>query len=285
MAILLGVVAGLSWGANDYFIAIATRRFGVLPALVAFHLLAVAALAALALATGASLSLSTTQLVVLALAGVLGWSGYLTYFRALQHGPISLVSPIISGYAAVTVVLAVVVLGERLDAAQAAAIVLALAGVVVTSIDPRGIPIERRSATLGIALAVATMLLIGGFVFALSAYADDVGWLAPILLARGASCALLAATAAASPGVRRPAPTLRTVGLLALVGLLDTGGYVAFNVGVRHGHAGLVAAASAPYAVVPVVTGALLLGERPAWTQRAGAAAVIAGVALLGAVS
>jgi len=129
------------------------------------------------------------------------------------------------------------------------------------------------------------MVLIGTFLFALAVYADDIGWLVPILLARSVTCVLLAGAAATRPALRWPRATPRTVGLLALVGLLDTGGYVAFNVGVQHSDTGLVAAASAPYAVVPIVTGALFLHERPAWPQRLGAAAVIAGVAVLGAVS
>jgi len=285
MGILLGIVAGLCWGANDYFIAIATRRVRVLPALLAFHVLAVAALAAVALISGASMGMSATQALVLVLAGVLGWAGYLTYFTSLQIGPISLVSPVISGYSAVTVVLAVLVLSERLDPAQTAATVVALVGVVVAGVDREAIRTTGRFVGLGIGLAAITMLLIGGFVFALAVYADDLGWLVPILLARAVSCVLLAGTVALRPSERMPWPGVRTGALLALVGLLDTAGYATFNVGVQHARAGLVAAASAPYAVVPIITGVLLLGERPSWTQRVGTAAVIAGVAALGAVS
>jgi uncharacterized membrane protein len=47
-----------------------------------------------------------------ALVGVLGWGSCLAFYRALAIGPISIASPIVSGYAAVTVVLAVIVLGE-----------------------------------------------------------------------------------------------------------------------------------------------------------------------------
>jgi drug/metabolite transporter (DMT)-like permease len=285
MGIALGVAAGLCWGANDYVIAIATRRAGVLPALVAFHVMAAAVLGGLVLATGAWTAISLSQALVVVLAGVLGSSGYLAYFRALQLGPISVVSPVISGYSAFTVILAVVILGDRLNAPQVAAIALALLGVVVASVDPHAIAGARRIMGLGMVMAVLTLLLVGGFVFSVSVDARELGWLLPIFLARGMSCVLLAGVAAPGRRWRIPAWTPGLAGILALVGLLDTAGYAAFNLGVRDTETSLVAAASAPYAIVPIVMGIALFSERPAWTQRSGAAAIIAGIVLLGVVS
>ncbi len=73
--------------------------------------------------------------------------------------------------------------------------------------------------------------------------------------------------------------------MIVLLGLLDTGGYVCFNLGVGHAAAAIVAAASAPYAVVPIVMGVSLLGERPSGAQWGGIAFVISGVILLGVVA
>jgi drug/metabolite transporter (DMT)-like permease len=47
----------------------------------------------------------------------------------------------------------------------------------------------------------------------------------------------------------------------------------------------VVAAASAPYATVPIVMGVSLFGERPTPTQWLGVGLVIAGVVVLGAVA
>lgn len=70
--------------------------------------------------------------------------------------------------------------------------------------------------------------------------------------------------------------------MIALIAILDTGGYVFFNFGIRHADTSVVATASAPYAVVPIVLGVLLLGERPARSQWAGVSLVISGLLLLG---
>ena len=73
--------------------------------------------------------------------------------------------------------------------------------------------------------------------------------------------------------------------VIALLAALDTGGYVAFNLGTGHADTAIVAGAAAPYAVVPIVLGVVLLGERPAVVQWVGIVLVLVSVAALGFVS
>lgn len=285
MEVAFGLGAAVCWGFADYFAAIASRRAGTLRVVLGFHLVATAVLAVLVVATGALEKVSWGHLPWLLLVGALGWGSYLAFYRALAIGPISIVSPVVSGYAAVTVVLAVVILGERLSGGEIAAIVVAMLGVVLASSDLGKISGVERRAALGIVLAIATTLLIGGFVFGVSYYSDDLGWLAPIFIARGFATLLVAATAARGGSWRFPDRSPVLLGTIALIALLDTAGYVSFNFGSRHGDTSIVAAASSPYAVVPIALGVLLLSERPARLQWAGIGMVMAGLVLLGLVS
>jgi drug/metabolite transporter (DMT)-like permease len=178
-----------------------------------------------------------------------------------------------------------VVIGESLSAVQAVAVIATISGAMVASADVRAIAgarIERRSA-LGFALALTAMALLGGFVFGVSYYRQRIGWLAPIFLARGFAALFLLAHVA-TVGERRPArEPRRLLAMIALLAALDTGGYVFFNLGVGHAGTAIVAAASAPYAVVPIMMGVTRLGERPTPAQWLGVGLVIAGVILLGA--
>ncbi len=74
--------------------------------------------------------------------------------------------------------------------------------------------------------------------------------------------------------------------MMVLLALLDTGGYVCFNLGVGHAATAVVAAASAPYAVVPDRDGLdRCSGSARPGRQWLGVGFVIAGVIVLGAVT
>jgi drug/metabolite transporter (DMT)-like permease len=134
---------------------------------------------------------------------------------------------------------------------------------------------------LGVLLALATVVLIGAYVFGVAYYAEDFGWLAPIFLARAFATLFLAATAVAAKQWRFPERSSRLLGVIVLLALVDTGGYVFFNFGSRHAETSIVAAAASPYSVVPILMGVFLLAERPARVQWVGIAFVVSGLVLL----
>jgi len=286
VGIALGLGAALSWGLADYFASVASRAVGALRVVLGFHLVALVPLGALVLATNALAHLKLDQLPVFVLLGVVGWLSYLSFYGALAIGPISVLSPIISGYAAITVVLAVVISSESLSAGEASAVAITILGAMVASANVRailGTHLERRSA-LGFVLALTAMALLGGFVFGVSYYHRTIGWLAPIFLARAFSAVVLVGQTAATGELRERLPrNLRPI--IVLLAVLDTGGYVFFNVGVRHAATSIVATASAPYAVVPVLMGTWLLRERPTPIQWVGVSLVLAGLVALGVTS
>jgi drug/metabolite transporter (DMT)-like permease len=285
MGIALGLGAALSWGLADYVATRAVRMTGTIRVVVGFHVVATVLLAILVLATGALGDVGLDDLPLFVVLGVLGWGSYVAFYAALRIGPISIVSPIVSGYAAVTVLLAVVILGERLSTAELVAIVVSLAGVVLVSVDVRAVGHPGRARALGTVLAVATMGVIGAFVFGVSYRTDELGWLAPIFLARGFTLLFLLGHArfarVLGPRDRRPV----VLGAIALLAVLDTAGYVFFTIGTTHEQTAIVAAATAPYALVPVALGVALLHERPARSQWAGIALVLVGLVVLGLAS
>jgi len=282
MGILFGLGAAVTWGCADYVAARAGRRIGSLRVVLGFHVLATSTLAVLVLSTGALADVGASDLPFFALVAALGWGAYACFYRALAIGPISLLSPIVSGYAAVTVVLAVVLLGERLSGAETAAILISFAGVALASSDLRQLFAVERLDAHGLVFALAAMVLLGAFVLGVSVRTDELGWLAPVFLARLGSTVLVALTAVRGGRWRFPVRTGRVIGALALLAFLDTAGYASFNLGVERDDTAIVAAASAPYAIIPVVAGVLLFHERPTPFQWVGVGLVIVGLVLLG---
>jgi drug/metabolite transporter (DMT)-like permease len=283
MGILLGLTAALSWGLADYFAALASRRAGSFRVVLGFHVVATVLLTLLLLVTGEGLSdVSGVDFAWFAFLGVLGTVSYLAFYKALAIGPISIVSPIVSAYAAVTVVCAVLIGGERLAAGETTAIVVVILGVLLASSDLAQMRHLERIALLGILLALLTAVVIGAFVYGIAYFSEEYGWLVPIFLARGLTTCLLVLISLRTGEWRFEDRSPRLLGTIAGIAVVDTLGYVAFNVGVRHEDTSVVATAAAPYAVVPIVAGVMLLRERPRATQWTGIGLVLAGLILLG---
>jgi drug/metabolite transporter (DMT)-like permease len=284
LGIALGLTAAVCWGLADYFAALSSRAIGTLRVVLAFHVAATALLAALVVATGALDGVTWGDAAPFLAVGAVGWLSYLAFYRALAIGPISIASPIVSGYAAVTVVLAVIVIGERLSALAVVAVCLAFAGVAIASIDPRS-ALTGGISGLGVLFSLLAMVLIGAFVFGVAYYRDELGWLVPIFLGRGVAPVFLLGNAAANGDWRFPRVAPRVAAAVLFIAFVDTAGYASFNLGTEHADTAVVATASAPYSTIPIVAGVVLLGERPVPSQWVGIALVIAGLVLLGLAS
>jgi drug/metabolite transporter (DMT)-like permease len=263
----------------------ASRRIGSMRVVLGFHVVATLVLALAVLASGQAGRVADADPLDFALLGAVGCGSYLAFYRALAIGPISVVSPIVSGYAAVTVVLAIVLLGDRPSAGQTVAIVVAILGVVVASSDLAQIRSRQRPPLAGIAFALVAMALLGGFVFGVAHRSETLAWLVPVFLARAATTVFLLLAAARTGELDVPDRSPGLLAAIAALALLDTGGYVAFNLGIRHAETSIVATASAPYAVIPIVMGVAVLHERPGRVQWLGVALVLGGLVLLGAAS
>lgn len=193
-------------------------------------------------------------------------------------------SPIVSGSGAVAVVLAVIILGERLSPLATAAISITILGVALASADVRGIwsGAWRRSAAGGFMLALCAMVLFGAFVFSLAYYEKEFGWLAPIFLGRGFAMLFLAAHAITARQLAFPERTPALLSMLGFIALVDTGAFVLFNLGAGLGDTAVVAAASSPYSLVSIAMGVIILAERPTSVQWLGVALVVVGIVGLG---
>lgn len=278
---MLGTSAALCWGVVDVAIALLARRAPFVTVAVVVQGASVVMLAALAVALGDVPELSGGQWVAVAALGPVGTCAYLAFYRALQVGPIAIVSPIASANGAVVVVLAVILLDEALTGTQALGAAVVLCCVVLAAVDVgERVPAGPADGD-GVRLAVLATVMFGGYLFALAALAEPLGWLLPILLTRVTGLPLLAAIVAR----RRERPwRLLGPGALALacaVGWLDSAGFLLFNRGAEIGDAAVTSAAAATYPLVPVACGLLLLHERLRTYQAVGIAGVLAGMTLL----
>jgi drug/metabolite transporter (DMT)-like permease len=210
------------------------------------------------------------------------FSLYLMY-RALALGPIAVASPIIATYSAVTVVLVVAFLGERLTAVQVVAIAVTFVGVVLASSDLRQLAQSIGRPLPGVRFAFLAMLGFGCWGALMAAATREHEALALVVVGRfaGFLAVLVVAlvTRAAIPRDRGR----RAVALVLTVGVCDTLANVLFVLGVQTGYAAIVAAASGIYPVLPALLAIRFLRERLALNQYVGVLVILGGLVTLGA--
>ena len=300
-----GLIAALAWGISTIAAAGAARRIGTYTALLVSQLVGAGFLGLLAVMMRPSLAgLDGLALPGLAGAGLLGLLGWLTYYKALEDGPVGVVSAIAATYGGVAAVLAVLVLGERLGLSGGAGVILAIGGVGLAAAGSSGGLAAGGIARWGILLALVSAATYGAGSFLLGGFSAQVGWLAAALVAYGSSVAALVVVlpfrrAGGRAGGAAPPPDLRQsatrdgesgpgrpgyrpgLGWAAAAGLTEAVALAAFSRGGQAGQVAVTAAVSSLYPIIPLAAGRVMFRERLRWRQVLGVACIIVGLVMI----
>jgi drug/metabolite transporter (DMT)-like permease len=130
-AVVLAVVAAIALGLFVYFLGLGSRQGDPLSTLVGARIGSLAVLVGVAALLRAPVSIPRSSIAAVAAVGLADVSANALFAVASTHGLLALVSVLGSLYPVVTVLLAHVLLGERLTRAQRAGVALALGGVAV----------------------------------------------------------------------------------------------------------------------------------------------------------
>jgi transporter family protein len=273
--------AALAWGIGDLGAALVSRRVGALATVLLVQLAGLIAILAVAAVIRPGWSGRWTDVLLLVGNGVIVAIAYVLHYRALELGPVALVSPLTSAYAVIPIALAWLVLGEGIDVGFGLGAALATTGVVLVTADPRQFGEEGAMRRDGLPFALGAMVLFGVATFVLGVVSRHAGWLPTVALGRVFTVVALAPVFL----VRRPAVRPAGGGVIAaglLVGVADILGIMSFARGAQVAALSVVAAVSATFPLIPFVGGLVLLRERPAFSQAIGVFAVVGGLVLLG---
>jgi drug/metabolite transporter (DMT)-like permease len=133
-AIALAVVAAGALGLFTYFLGLGSREGSALSTLLGARVGSLTLLLALTAALGATLRVGRRGLLPVAAVGLTDVTANALFALASTHGLLALVSVLGSLYPVTTVLLAHVVLDERLTGVQLAGVAVALAGVAALSV-------------------------------------------------------------------------------------------------------------------------------------------------------
>ncbi len=279
MGVILGLTAAVCWGIGDFLITYLTRRIGTARAMVLTQTLSLLAWLGLLLAGGHSPGGGGGAWALALASGFCHVLGLLLTYRAFEIGTLSLVSPIASGFAVVTALLAFAS-GERPAASALAGAGFLFLGVVLATRPPGG---AEKKTLAGVPHALGSALAFGVMFWMLDFVTPRLGPVWPLLVLKvmasgSALLALRPGRAASAPG----RPAAGAVWPLALgVAAADTLAWIAFLFGVRPEYTTIVTALASLFSAVTVLLAWALLRERLAPNQWVGVAVILLGVLLV----
>ncbi len=215
------------------------------------------------------------------LAALTGTLGYIFYYEGILVGSVGLMGTVTAAYPAPTILLSLWLLGETMDATQAAGILLVLLCVVVLSRQPRSAGPGNRSAVIFALLAFVCWGLWGYFS---KVAVDSIGegnlfgfYALSNVLVLGAFVRLTRNRPREAPHADR--------GRAISYGLLDVtlgaSGVVLLTYAYALGPASLVSAVTGSYPLVSTLAAHFLLKERFARTDALALALFIPGIVLV----
>ncbi len=278
---IYGLIAAAGWGVSSVAAAQAARRMGTLAALLISQVTGTVALTLVLAATRPHLpSLPSATMWGLAGAGFFSLLGWLTYYRALEHGPVGIVSGAAATYGGVTALLALLVLGEPLGRYVGLGDALAVAGVAVAAMQAPGRQKRegQRKTWSGVMLAIVSAVTYGTGAFWLGTYAASAGWLVSALVVDIIAVTVLAAALICKR--ERPRGGVGMAWAIA-AGLAESAALVAFARGGQAGQIALTAGVSSTYPLIPLVFGLVLFRERLSTLQVMGVCVAVTGLTLV----
>jgi drug/metabolite transporter (DMT)-like permease len=269
------LLASLAWGVGDYLGGLKSR---LMPAVVVMAASQPFGLAALAIAVAVrGTGPPGPEVAWAALAAVFGTAGLVGFYRGMAAGAISVVVPLAAIAAGIPVIWGLAH-GDNVSFLQEVGFVAAVGGGLMASIERGG---QRARFASGSGWAILALVGFGFYFIPLHASATH-DWLWPSFIFRATSVTLVWSMLLLKR--QRPTGTRPHLGVLAAIGLLDTGGNTLFAAASSsHGLLSVVSVLASLYPAVTVLLARFLLGERVERTQDIGVLVTLAGVVLISA--
>ena len=269
-AVVLALTASLLWGFGDYIGGRASREHPQV-LLVASNVAIGAVMMSIVIASRGDGLPDHNALVYGALAGIIGLAAWILIYRALAHGPLSVMLPIFALGAGIPALFGVL-RGDDLSALQGIGLVCALAGAVLAAREPAHV--GDRTERIGLVYVTGATVALGVTLIVIDAggNSDAVGTV--FAMRTSATLTLLPVLF-----YQRPSrATIRAVFPFGLaVGTIDTTANTSFSLATSSGLLSEVAVLGSLFPIVSVALARFHLGERIARVQELGVALAIVG--------
>ena len=291
LGFIYGLGAAIAFALADPGAAFISRRLGALAATLLVAIAGIPLVAIGALIYNEPLATTVPATMVALVLGIGAAMSYIGLYYAFAVGPLSVVGPITSLFGTVTVLFAVLFLGERLTPAETIAVIIAATGSLLAAVELKG---SGKFQLIGLGpLAALGAVILGSAVTVMMEHPIRTeGWVPTVIAVRIgvviATAVLLIAVTRLWPGMAgldAPKANIkmpkRYLGFIAAIGCFDAIAFSSFSIGLSTAPVWLVGLVAATSPIVLLVGGLLVLHERLRPTQWIGVAFVFSSMAII----
>lgn len=182
----IGIMAAFLWGSADTIATLAARRLGTFKTTFVSQsagflaLFSFGVIAYVFMHLPFTLTTAAFSTLIGIFSGVFAALGYFYFYRALETGPIALVSPLTSTSSVFTLFLSVFILHQYLSAGQIGAVIIIILGILLASSNPKEIRMLLQTPgytffSKGVRWAIIATLAFGAMDFGIGASATFYG--------------------------------------------------------------------------------------------------------------
>jgi len=282
ISVISGLIFTLSVGVGDFLQSTLTRKIGRFKTLFIRFLFTIALLIPFCfyLHIKGALGIGNTALLWLIFGTIFYLIGYINYLKAFEIGNVSVVSPISSAGAAVTIILSAIFLNEHLSVISYLSILLIMIGIGLTSTDLK--KLRQLKSVKGLKESIITMFLFGIYFFTIgfagkttdpiNLFVFAVGMQSVIFLIFN-SLKMKKLTSSDFKG--------KMLILFIIITILYIFAWLGFNYGASKGIVSIVSPVSALYPIVTVLLATIFYKEKLVANQIAGIVLTIVGLLVL----
>lgn len=213
---------------------------------------------------------------------VVGVIGLFSFIKGMEVGSVPVVSAVSSGWAAVTVILSILFLNERITTLQILSIFIIIVGVVVTSLDFKKIKSGVSKKATGMKYALITLFGWGFFFFLDSLLVSKLDWFYAALLVNISTLFVVLIYGRLTKNKFTIEKNSRSIlPIIVVASTLNLIGTLAYNFGVTSNYTAIVAPLTSATPIVVILLAVFLLKEKLEPSKIIGIALVVAGAIAL----
>lgn len=284
IAVGLALLTFLGWGSGDVIGTITSRRLGALRASLAITGCMLLLLAIIAPFMSMS-ELHWPAVWQSAVLGIVLAVGYLSFVEGLRISNPTLVGTIGGSFTALTVILSLVFLHERLNAPQLGCIGVIVAGITGASLDMRSLRAHHMKLDRSILLSFVALVSWGVYFAFMKVPISDAGWYWPSIISTASGALLYALCYLLRKNSLGRANWRNGLKPAFFTGLVSGMANVLYNMALSHGNVSVVSPIAGSYLVLFVVLASHVFREALTRQQTTGIVITVCGVVGLSVLS